>query len=165
MNLTKLYLLALSLIWFFIAPCLLCLLQLLYYVLLLHHSTSMLCSFSSCTQHHLLFILSSSFYAMCCLCILFTAPSISPSDYALCLILPTCITLREIPCLLSIMHVFHTSICLPNHHVNSSSSLAVIQGFLASLAIILRIFFFSINQNSSSSLEVTTSHFFGFFGF
>jgi hypothetical protein len=87
---------------------------------------------------------------------------ISPSDYALRLVLPTCIILRETLCLFSILHVFHTSSHLPDHHVNSSSSMDVIQGSLASLAVILRIFCFSVSQNSSSSTAVTTSHFFGF---
>jgi hypothetical protein len=67
---------------------------------------------------------------------------------------------RETLCLFSILHVFHTSSHLPDHHANSSSSLAIIQGSLASLAVILRIFCFSVSRNSSSSLAVTTSHFF-----
>jgi hypothetical protein len=87
-------------------------------------------------------------------------PHISPSDYALCQFLATCITLREIHYLFSILHVFHTSSHLPDHHANSSSSLVAIQGSLASLAVILSIFFFSVSQNSLSSLAITTNHFF-----
>jgi hypothetical protein len=119
----------------------------------------MLCSFSSCAQQRFLFRFSYAFYAMCYLCILFTTPQISPSNYALRLVLPTCITLRETPCLFSIMHVFHTSSHLLDHHMNSSYSLVFIKGSLASPAVTLRIFFFSVNRNSSSSLAVTTSLF------
>jgi hypothetical protein len=96
---------------------------------------------------------------MCCLCILFTAPPISSSDSPLGLLLPTCLTLQKMLCLFSIMHVIHTLICLSNHHTNSSSSLAIIQGSLSSLTVILRIFCFSVHQNYLSSLAVTVSQF------
>jgi hypothetical protein len=87
-------------------------------------------------------------------------PHISPSDYSLCQFLPMCITLREILYIFSILHVFHTSSHLPDHHANSSSSLVAIQGSLASMVVILSIFFFSISQNYLSSLAITTNHFF-----
>jgi hypothetical protein len=59
----------------------------------------------------------------------------------------------------SVLHVFLTSSHLLDHHTNSSSSLAVIQGSLASLPVILRILCFSVSHNSSSSLAVTVSRF------
>jgi hypothetical protein len=149
MNLTKIFLLSLSLIWFVTAPCLLCLLPLLYSILLLHRSTSILCSFSSCAQH-MLFIFSSSFYTLCFLCILFTAPWISPLDYELRLILPTCITIEKntlsyLFCMSFSCQVLYLIIkqtlrlpwwlcCL------YSSSVVIIQRFFGSLTVILNLF-------------------------
>jgi hypothetical protein len=106
-----------------------------------------------------IFIFSSSFYAMCFLFILFIVPLISTSDSPQCIILPTCLILQKMLCLFSILHVIHTSRRLPNHHTNSSYSLAIIQGSLASLAVILRIFFFSVSRDSSSSLVVIVRQF------
>jgi hypothetical protein len=108
---------------------------------------------------HLLFNFSSTFYTMCCLCILFVAPQTSPLDYALCLILPTCITLRETLFLFSILHVFHMSSHLPDHHAKYSSSMVAIQGFLVSLAVILRTILFSVSRNYSSSLAAIARQF------
>jgi hypothetical protein len=64
----------------------------------------------------LLFNFSSAFYTMCCLCILFTAPQISPSDYALRLVLPTCITLEK-------AHSLLCSSCLSHAKFSSRSLL------------------------------------------
>jgi hypothetical protein len=64
----------------------------------------------------LLFIFSSTLYTLCCLCILFTVPWISPSDYALCLVLPTCITLEK-------EHSLLCSSCLSHAKFSMRSSL------------------------------------------
>jgi hypothetical protein len=92
-----------------------------------------------------LFNFSSSFYALCCLCILFTMPPISTSVSPKRLLLLTCLILNKTLYLFSILHVIHTSSRLPNHHTNSSSSLAIIQVSLASLEVILKTFYFSVS--------------------
>jgi hypothetical protein len=96
------------LMWSVTTPCLLYLLHILYSILLLHHSSSMLCSYSSCAQHLCCSASLSSFYTLCCLCMLFTVPHISPSYYALCLILPTCITIEKDFSLLCSACISHT---------------------------------------------------------
>jgi hypothetical protein len=109
-------------------------------------SASILCSFSYCA-HRFCSTSLSWFYTLCCLCMLYTASLISTSGTALRLCLLTDITLESLQ-LFSVLHIIHTLSHLPDHHTNSSSSLVVIQGSLASLAVILRIFCFSVSRNS-----------------
>jgi hypothetical protein len=98
---------------------------------LLHRLASMLYSFSSCAQQSLMFNLLSSFYSLWFFFMLFTAPWISPSYYALCLILPTCITLEK-------THSVICSACLShaNFSARSSSQLFVFSGGYSKLFII-----------------------------
>jgi hypothetical protein len=100
-------------------------------------STSMLCSASAsfCFYALLCFLLCSTppvvqllFFLLCSVLPLHALhlPLISPSGYALCLILPTCITFEKNSLSSLFCMSFSHSSPLPDHHSNSSSSLVVI---------------------------------------